>query len=82
MQASRGNVVKAIGDDEDMHSKTVRGSDWAPISAGADFVDRAKAVRELAAWGAPWSRVQKGDRKVIIDGQRSRSPSATKRMDW
>jgi len=49
---------------------TVRGSDW-----GADqkvvrmFVNTApKAVRELAAWGVPWSRVQKGDREVIING--------------
>ena len=66
MQASLGNVVKAMGDNEDVHFEdTVRGSDW-----GADqrvvrmFVDTApKAVRELAAWGVPWSRVQKGDRR-------------------
>jgi fumarate reductase flavoprotein subunit len=51
---------------------TVRGSDW-----GADqqvvrmFVNTApKAVRELAAWGVPWSRVRKGDREVIINGQK------------
>jgi fumarate reductase flavoprotein subunit len=73
MQASLGNVVKAMGDNEDVHFEdTVRGSDW-----GADqrvvrmFVDTApKAVRELAAWGVPWSRVQKGDRQVIINGQK------------
>jgi succinate dehydrogenase flavoprotein subunit len=73
MQASLGNVVKAVGDNEDVHFEdTVRGSDW-----GADqrvvrmFVDTApKAVRELAAWGVPWSRVQKGDRQVIINGQK------------
>src|SRR5271165_5520665 len=73
MQASLGNVVKAMGDNEDVHFEdTVRGSDW-----GADqrvvrmFVDTApKAVRELAAWGVPWSRVQKGDREVIINGQK------------
>ena len=61
------------GDNEDVHFEdTVRGSDW-----GADqqvvrmFVNTApKAVRELAAWGVPWSRVQKGDREVIINGQR------------
>ena len=29
-----------------------------------------KAVRELAAWGVPWSRVRKGDREVIINGQK------------
>jgi fumarate reductase flavoprotein subunit len=51
---------------------TVRGSDW-----GADqevvrmFVNTApKAVRELAAWGVPWSRIRKGDREVIINGQK------------
>jgi succinate dehydrogenase flavoprotein subunit len=27
-------------------------------------------VRELAAWGVPWSRVRKGDRQVIINGQK------------
>ena len=73
MQASLGNVVKGMGDNEDVHFEdTVRGSDW-----GADqkvvrmFVNTApKAVRELAAWGVPWSRVQKGDREVIINGQK------------
>src|SRR5262245_2747229 len=73
MQASLGNVIKGEGDNEDVHFEdTVRGSDW-----GADqkvvrmFVDTApKAVRELAAWGVPWSRVRKGDRNVIINGQK------------
>jgi fumarate reductase flavoprotein subunit len=72
MQASLGNVIKGQGDNEDVHFEdTVRGSDW-----GADqevvrmFVNTApKAVRELAAWGVPWSRVRKGDRTVIINGQ-------------
>ena len=71
MQASLGNVIKGQGDNEDVHFEdTVRGSDW-----GADqrvvrmFVATApKAVRELAAWGVPWSRVQRGDRQVIING--------------
>ena len=27
-------------------------------------------MRELAAWGVPWSRVRKGDRDVIINGQK------------
>jgi fumarate reductase flavoprotein subunit len=74
MQASLANVVKGIGDNEDVHFEdTVRGSDW-----GADqhvvrmFVDTApKAVRELAAWGVPWSRVQRGDREVIINGAKA-----------
>src|SRR5262247_3520764 len=73
MQASLGNVIKGQGDNEDVHFEdTVRGSDW-----GADqevvrmFVNTApKAVRELAAWGVPWSRVKKGDRNVIINGQK------------
>ncbi len=73
MQASLGNAVKGQGDNEDVHFEdTVRGSDW-----GADqrvvrmFVNTApKAVRELAAWGVPWSRVRKGDRQVIINGQK------------
>ncbi len=73
MQASLGNVFKGQGDSEDVHFEdTVRGSDW-----GADqevvrmFVNTApKAVRELAAWGVPWSRVRKGDRQVVINGQK------------
>ena len=73
MQASLGNVIKGQGDNEDVHFEdTVRGSDW-----GADqevvrmFVNTApKAVRELAAWGVPWSRVRKGDREVVINGQK------------
>jgi fumarate reductase flavoprotein subunit len=73
MQASLGNVIKGQGDNEDVHFEdTVRGSDW-----GADqdvvrmFVNTApKAIRELAAWGVPWSRVRKGDRQVVINGQK------------
>jgi fumarate reductase flavoprotein subunit len=71
MQAALANVIKGAGDHEDVHFEdTVRGSDW-----GADqrvvrmFVNTApKAVRELAAWGVPWSRVQRGERQVIING--------------
>jgi fumarate reductase flavoprotein subunit len=73
MQASLANVIKGQGDTEDVHFEdTVRGSDW-----GADqevvrmFVNTApKAVRELAAWGVPWSRIRRGDREVIINGQK------------
>jgi len=73
MQASLANVIKGQGDNEDIHFEdTVRGSDW-----GADqrvvrmFVDTApKAVRELAAWGVPWSRVSRGDRQVIMNGEK------------
>jgi fumarate reductase flavoprotein subunit len=74
MQASLANVIKGQGDNEDIHFEdTVRGSDW-----GADqdvvrmFVNTApKAVRELAAWGVPWSRVRKGDRQVVINGKQT-----------
>ncbi len=73
MQASLANSIKGEGDNEDVHfADTVRGSDW-----GADqqvvrmFTNTApKAVRELAAWGVPWNRVQRGDREVVIDGKR------------
>jgi fumarate reductase flavoprotein subunit len=73
MQASLGNAIKGAGDNEDVHIEdTVKGSDW-----GADqrvvrmFVETApKAARELAAWGVPWTRVRRGDREVIINGQR------------
>ncbi len=73
MQASLANCLKGEGDNEDVHfADTVRGSDW-----GADqdvvrmFVNTApKAVRELAAWGVPWNRVQRGERSVIINGER------------
>ena len=73
MQASLANVIKGQGDNEDVHFEdTVRGSDW-----GADqdvvrmFVNTSpKAVRELAAWGCPWSRITKGDREVIINSEK------------
>jgi fumarate reductase flavoprotein subunit len=73
MQASLANMAKSQGDNEDVHFEdTVRGSDW-----GADqkvvrmFVNTApKAIRELAAWGVPWSRVQKGEREVVINGRK------------
>lgn len=73
MQASLANVIKGMGDNEDIHfADTVRGSDW-----GADqdvvrmFVNTSpKAVRELAAWGVPWSRITPGDRQVIINGEK------------
>lgn len=73
MQASLGNALKGRGDSEDVHfADTVRGSDW-----GADqrvvrmFAETApKAIRELAAWGVPWNRVQQGDHEVVINGER------------
>jgi fumarate reductase flavoprotein subunit len=72
MQASLANALKGHGDSEDVHfADTVRGSDW-----GADqdvvrmFVHTApKAVRELAAWGVPWSRLRAGERRITEDGE-------------
>ena len=73
MQASLGNTLKGAGDNEDVHFEdTVRGSDWGNDQTVARmFVHTApKAVRELAAWGVPWNRVEAGERDVIIDSQR------------
>jgi fumarate reductase flavoprotein subunit len=73
MQAALGNCVKAHGDNPDVHFlDTVRGSDW-----GADqevvriFVDQAPvAVRELAHYGVPWTRVRPGKNSYFIRGRR------------
>lgn len=73
MQASLGNTVKGAGDNEDVHfTDTVRGSDWGCDQTVARmFAHMApKAVRELAAWGVPWSRVRAGDREAVIQGER------------
>ncbi len=73
MQASLGNAIKGEGDNEDVHFEdTVKGSDW-----GADqkvvrmFTNTApKAIRQLSAWGVPWTRVRAGDHQVIINAQK------------
>jgi len=73
MQASLANSAMASGDNEDIHFEdTIKGSDW-----GADqqvvrmFVNTApKAIRELAAWGVPWSRVKRGDHQAIINTEK------------
>ena len=73
MQASLANGIKGEGDNEDVHFEdTVRGSDWGCDQQVARmFAHMApKAVRELAAWGVAWNRVQRGDREVVINGQR------------
>ena len=72
MQASLGNVIKGLGDNEDVHfADTVKGSDWGCDQRVARmFVNTSpKAVRELAAWGVPWTRITAGDRSVVINGQ-------------
>ncbi|GIU11334.1 fumarate reductase flavoprotein subunit [Shewanella glacialipiscicola] len=73
MQASLGNTVKGMGDDEDVHFQdTVKGSDWGcDQDVARMFVHCApKAVRELANWGVPWSRVSAGPRDVIVNAQK------------
>ncbi|MDR2032608.1 MAG: fumarate reductase flavoprotein subunit [Azoarcus sp.] len=73
MQASLANVSRGAGDNEDVHFEdTVRGSDWGADQVVARmFVNTApKAVRELAAWGTPWSRLRRGDHEVIINEQK------------
>jgi len=73
MQASLGAGIKGEGDDEEIHFEdTVKGSDWGcDQDVARMFVNTApKAIRQLTAWGVPWSRVNKGDRDVIINGKK------------
>ncbi|SIQ95665.1 succinate dehydrogenase subunit A [Shewanella morhuae] len=73
MQASLGNTVKGMGDDEDVHFQdTVKGSDWGCDQDVARMFAHCapKAVRELANWGVPWSRVSAGPRQVIVNAQK------------
>ena len=74
MQASLGNSVMSQGDNEDVHfADTVKGSDWGCDQEVARmFVQTApKAIRELASWGVPWSRISAGSREVIINAKKS-----------
>ncbi len=73
MQASLAASVKGEGDNEDVHFEdTVKGSDWGCDQKVARmFVNTSpKAIRQLATWGVPWSRVRKGDRQVVINNKR------------
>ena len=73
MQASLANSVMGEGDNEDVHfSDTIKGSDWgADQEVARMFVHCApKAIRELAHWGVPWSRVKRGDRDAIINAKK------------
>ncbi|EJQ0964369.1 fumarate reductase flavoprotein subunit, partial [Campylobacter jejuni] len=66
--------AKGEGDNEDLHfADTVKGSDWGCDQEVARmFAQTApKAVRELAAWGVPWTRVTKGPRTVVINAQKT-----------
>lgn len=73
MQASLGNSKMSQGDNEDLHfADTVKGSDWGcDQDVARMFVTVApKAIRELAAWGVPWTRISKGSRSAIINAER------------
>ena len=72
MQAALGNNVKAAGDNPTVHFlDTVRGSDWGADQEVANiFADEAPvAVRELAHYGVPWTRVRGGKNKYFIKGE-------------
>ncbi|MEJ2522370.1 MAG: fumarate reductase flavoprotein subunit [Gammaproteobacteria bacterium] len=72
MQAALGNCVKAAGDNPDVHFlDTVRGSDWgADQEVARIFADNAPvAVRELAYFGVPWTRVRPGRNTYHIKGK-------------
>jgi fumarate reductase flavoprotein subunit len=72
MQAALGNCVKAEGDSPDVHFlDTVRGSDWgADQEVARIFADNAPvAVRELAHFGVPWTRVRPGVNRYFIKGE-------------
>ncbi|ARU47682.1 fumarate reductase flavoprotein subunit [Sulfurospirillum diekertiae] len=74
MQASLGNSKMSRGDNEDVHfADTVKGSDWGCDQEVARmFVTVApKAIRELAGWGVPWTRIAKGGREAIINAERT-----------
>ena len=73
MQASLANCKMGEGDNEDVHfSDTIKGSDWgADQEVARMFVHCApKAIRELAHWGVPWSRVHRGDHSSIINAKK------------
>jgi fumarate reductase flavoprotein subunit len=73
MQASLANSAMGEGDNEDVHfSDTIKGSDWGADQEVARMFTHCapKAIRELAHWGVPWSRVQKGDREAIINAKK------------
>ncbi len=73
MQASLANCAMGEGDNEDVHFlDTIKGSDWGADQEVARMFTHCapKAIRELAAWGVPWSRVARGDHTVIINAKK------------
>jgi len=73
MQASLANSKMGEGDNEDVHfSDTIKGSDWGADQMVARMFTHCapKAIRELAHWGVPWSRVHRGDHTSIINAKK------------
>ena len=73
MQASLANSKMGEGDNEDVHfSDTIKGSDWGADQLVARMFTHCapKAIRELAHWGVPWTRVQQGNRIAIINAKK------------
>lgn len=73
MQASLASSQKGKGDNEDLHFQdTVRGSDWGcDQKVARQFCQVApKAVRELANWGVPWSRVKRGEHQFVANAKK------------
>ncbi len=71
MQAALGNMAKSAGDSPDVHFEdTVKGADWGCEQDVARlFTNLAPlAVRQMAHWGVPWTRVVPGPRQ-LPDGQ-------------
>jgi fumarate reductase flavoprotein subunit len=72
MQAALANCAKAEGDSPTVHFlDTVRGSDWgADQEVASIFAEEAIiAVRELAHFGVPWTRVRGGKNHYFIKGE-------------
>ena len=72
MQAALANCIKAEGDSPSLHFlDTVRGSDWgADQEVARMFADGAPiAVRELAHFGVPWTRVEAGKNNYFVKGE-------------
>ena len=72
MQASLGNACMSQGDNEDVHFEdTVKGSDWGCDQKVARMFTHVapKAIRELTAWGVPWTRIRQGDKDVVINSE-------------
>ena len=72
MQAALANCAKAECDSTTVHFlDTVRGSDWGADQEVANiFAEEAIiAVRELAHFGVPWTRVRGGKNHYFIKGE-------------